>query len=132
MPTCSRTPLFSTKIAFAFAFAGCLMGCGGDEPACPHSVVDSSTPVALAPANACALLQKVTVGYFGPHIPLEECRTACGDTEITECFLPREYADKTLGDAGPCPAPDGGTEVTLTCQVSHTEGTSQSRCPTPP
>lgn len=119
-----------STVALAAALAGC--GDESDEPACPHEVVDRSTPVALTPSSACALVQKTTVGYFGPYIPAEECRAACGDAEITVCFLPAEYSDKTLGDAGPCPAPEGGGDVTLTCKVTHTEGTYHSGCPTGP
>jgi rubrerythrin len=104
---------------------------------CPHTVVDKETKVPLSSADACALAQNAQQTIGGIFTPQADCRAACKDDSITDCQLPYDYqqavwqAQRSV-DGGPvqCPAPpEGGSTVTLTCRVTHTEGTETSGCP---
>jgi hypothetical protein len=118
-----------------------LAGCSGD---CPHTVVDRRTTPQITADQACALAQGGRPDFVGDSLPGARCTAPCGDPAVTRCALPSEYYQayeaandpSARGDAGTV---DGGTaavvcpptSVTLTCEVTHTEGTSSSGCPVP-
>jgi hypothetical protein len=124
-----RRILSSAVLGSLAAACGSGSGSSGGDP-CPHTVVDKSSTVSLATADACTLAAKITATFTGNQIPVDDCRAACGDSTITDCSLPYDYGGTTAdGGPAPCPPADAGSSVDLTCQVTHTEGTQGPNCP---
>lgn len=116
-------------------------GCGGSSTTpdnCPRTVVDKEAKVSLSSADACALGQKTQQSQGGPYAPLADCQAACNDPSINTCSLPYDYLQAVWtaqraadGGAVQCPAPEGGSTVTLVCQVTHQEGVFGPGCAVP-
>ncbi len=98
---------------------------------CPHTVVDREATVKLSTDEACKNAKALDLGWdYVSTTKLATCRKLCNDSTITDCHLPYDYS-ATTDDAGvtTCPTPDAGNTITLTCQVTHSEGTYSSGCP---
>jgi hypothetical protein len=125
-----RLPGLLAAVVAAAAGAACT----NDD--CPHNVIDRSTVVQITPAQACALAASPsTIAQSGDGGTGSACAQACGDSTITFCQLDPIF-DSAYGAAQPadggavCPgAPDGGPTISLTCEVTHTEGTWTQGCP---
>lgn len=128
-------PSSLAHVLSAVVFGGTAIACGslGGGDNCPHLVVDRQAYVSLSQGDACQLTTKM-YGYYDGYgsIDPETCKTACNDSTITNCSLPYEFTSLVkVNDAGTrsCPLPEGSTGVTLSCQVSHSEGTWTKNCP---